>query len=106
LPCGSTATVETPPQPPGVGLGSFNAHAIWGRSAVTAPRADRRQWSYVKRLFWESRPEANSFDQAAGRVAQNAYNTGLGCGFIQGRQVARNQKNGNSFGKTSGGHFR
>jgi hypothetical protein len=54
--------------------------------------ADGREWSFVKRLFWEYTPEKNTFDEDAGRVAQKAFNTGLATGFLQGRQIAQDPK--------------
>ena len=54
--------------------------------------ADGRKWSYVKRMFWEYRPERNTFDQDAGAIAQKAFNTGLAAGYLQGREIAKNPK--------------
>jgi hypothetical protein len=54
--------------------------------------ADRRPWPYVKQMFWEYSPETNNFDPDAGAIAQKSFNTGLVAGFLQGREVAKNQK--------------
>src|SRR5262249_22254627 len=54
--------------------------------------ADGRKWSYVKRMFWEYRPERNTFDQDAGAIAQKAFNTGLAAGYLQSREIAKKPK--------------
>jgi hypothetical protein len=54
--------------------------------------ADWRSWKYAKSMFWEARPEPNSWDQDAGKIAQKAFNLGLVSGFIQGRKLSQQQR--------------
>jgi hypothetical protein len=49
--------------------------------------AARRNWPYVKSLFWEKNPEENTFYPENGVVAQKAFNLGLVSGFVQGREL-------------------
>ncbi len=51
--------------------------------------ADKRKWSYVKERFYEAKPEPNSFDQQAGKIAQQSFNLGLAAGYLQGREIAK-----------------
>ena len=64
--------------------------------------ADKRKWSYVKEHFLEVRPEPNSFDPEAGRIAQKAFNLGLATGFIQGREIAKSARKMEFFWKSIG----
>jgi len=50
------------------------------------------KWAFLKRNFWEDAPESYISDPVAGKKAQNAFNTGLATGFIQGQQLAKNSK--------------
>jgi len=54
--------------------------------------AEPRSWKYAKNMFWETRPEPNSWDQDAGKIAQKAFNVGLATGFIQGRKLSQKQR--------------
>ena len=59
-------------------------------------------WSDAKSLFWEYAPESNTFDPDAGRIGQQAFNTGLAAGFLQGREIARNRIKKDFFWKSLG----
>jgi hypothetical protein len=80
-----------------LGSGYAEARAVISRQRIRSgfalgvvTGADGRTWPYVKRLFWEFAPEVNTFDQAAGKIAQQAFNMGLATGYLQGKQIAQN----------------
>jgi hypothetical protein len=46
----------------------------------------------LKQRFWMWSPAKDAADAEAGTIAQNAYNTGLAAGFIQGRELSKEQR--------------
>ena len=76
------------------------SRAIVGREKLTTGfsqgvvvGAHGRKWSTAKSLFWVKDPElmGYTFDYPeANKIAQKSYNLGLGSGFLQGQEVAKN----------------
>lgn len=51
-----------------------------------------RSWKSAQGLLWKWTPEVNSFDQDAGKIAQNAFNLGVVSGFVQGSKLSKKQR--------------
>jgi hypothetical protein len=54
--------------------------------------ADGRKPELLKDYFWKFSPDPNAFDEEAGRIGQTAYNQGLVAGFMQGRELSKDQR--------------
>lgn len=67
-----------------------NMASGFSRGAVLG--ADGRKPTLLKEYFWKFEPDPNPVDREAGTIAQTAYNQGLVAGFMQGRELSKEQK--------------
>ena len=67
-----------------------NLSSGFSRGAVMG--GDQDSFTQAKDYFYQWEPTTNPFDEAAGKIAQNAYNAGLYAGWVQGNELSKNQR--------------
>ncbi len=67
-----------------------NLSSGFSRGAVMG--GDQDSFTQTKDSFYQWDAIENPFDEAAGKVAQNAYNAGLYAGWVQGNELSKNQR--------------
>jgi hypothetical protein len=67
-----------------------NLSSGFSRGAVMG--GDQDTFTQTKDYFYQWEALKNDFDEAAGKVAQNAYNAGLYAGWVQGNELSKNQR--------------